>query len=164
MRKATIIALFAVMLAGMAFAGNSGNGCKLEGTWYGEDFFMGSFNVQFHGEGNSTGALHMEITKFNDVFHQLWPDLTGVSHLLGNWKQTGGNSYSFVRQQTWYISGVAVGFSRVYGTMRFTDCNTLESRYTYFENFTMDMDLIEAFPLDPEAYPPGVAHRLLFID
>lgn len=164
MRIITVVALFAVLLAGTAFAGDTGNGCKLEGTWYGEDYFMGSFAIQYHGEGNSTGTLHMEMTKFNDVFHQLWIDLTGVSHLLGNWKQKGDKSYSFVRQQTWYISGAAVGISRVHGTMRFTDCNTLESRYTYFENFTMDMDLYEEFPMDPEAYPPAVAHRLLFKD
>ena len=36
MKIATIIALYVVLLAGTAFAGDNGNGCKLQGTWIGE--------------------------------------------------------------------------------------------------------------------------------
>ena len=166
MRIKTSIMLFTVMLVGTAFAGDKGgNSCKLEGTWYGEDFFLGSFSIQYHGEGNSTGTLDMEITRFNEIFDIVWPELGGASHLRGNWKQTGGNSYSFVRQQTWYDDfGAPAAISRQYGTMRFTDCNTLEARYTYLKVFDLDMELISEEPSDTEGYPPAVAHRLLFMD
>ena len=67
MRITTIIALFAVLVVGSAFAGDNGNGCKLQGTWHGVSPGVGSFVVQYHGTEDNTGTDDTEWIKIDDA-------------------------------------------------------------------------------------------------
>jgi len=136
MRIKMIVALFAVMLAGTAFAGD--NGCKLQGTWIGETpyplpddtpmdptddiYYMLKFFTVYHGTGDTEGT---------DVIEWINPvpgPSIGWSNVRGIWKKIGPNKYSYTA--IGYMFNVATGdivqIVRHGGTKLLTDCNTME--------------------------------------
>ena len=104
MRIATIISLFAVMLAGTAFAGDNGNGCKLQGTWIGETpyplpdetpmdptddaSYILTFFAAYHGTGDNEG------TEVLEWINPVPAPGIGWSNVGGIWKKVGPNQYS----------------------------------------------------------------------
>ena len=138
MRIATIIVLFGLMLAGTAFAGDDGNGCKLQGTWIGETPYPSPDNIQymlkffsvFHGTGDTVGT---EVTEWiNPV-----PDPgTAWSNPRGVWEKSGPKQYKYTKRG--YIYAAANGAILVVvkhtGTFTLVDCNTLvvDTNVEYF--------------------------------
>ena len=145
MRITTIIALFAVMLAGMAFAGDSGNGCKLQGVWtvgVADEWILSTFT--FHGTGDNEGTFVQEVINDLGGFLGLppgWGNPLGVvipnaryTVHPGIWAKTGPNTYKaksqgYVVQRTevldTYFDNVALVFLDNF-SITLTDCNTAE--------------------------------------
>jgi hypothetical protein len=145
MRRATIIALFAVMLAGTAFAGDNGNGCKLQGTWITDvtwpagdgsgDYTLKMF-ITFHGTGDNDGTLELDYANPWPGSGLLWTINRGV------WKKSGGNTYRY----TYYVAlademGNLLGALRHDGTATLQDCNTM--------HLVEEMVLVDPQTLEP---------------
>ena len=161
MRKATIIALFAVMLAGTAFTGDNGNGCKLQGTWIFDtpwvagdgsgDYTLKTF-ITFNGNGTGDDDGTLELDYANP-----WPG-SGLLWTInrGVWKKSGGNNYKY----TYYVAlademGTVYGTLRHNGTATLQDCNTL---YIVEESILVDPVTLE--PIIP-IVSWGVGERTL---
>ena len=161
MRIATTIALFGLMLLGTAFAGDDGNGCKLQGTWYSvaTDNDSNSFVVQYYGTGDTEGTDDSEWVKIGNAWKAL--GIARLSNTRGLWKKTGPNTYSSVLLTFAYnAEGQIIAITRNYGIKKLVDCNTMEYRGTFTEYLNFNMDVWYSFPDDPEA-PPTIAHRML---
>jgi hypothetical protein len=138
MRIKTIIALFVILLAGTAFAGDNGNGCKLQGTWIGElpyplpddtpldptddTYYMLKFFATYHGTGDNEGT---------DVLEWINPvpaPGTSWSNARGIWKKSGPNTYKYTIQGHIFDAetGDILTVVRHVGTKTLTDCNTME--------------------------------------
>ncbi|MBN1567198.1 MAG: hypothetical protein JXA73_05100 [Acidobacteria bacterium] len=145
MRITTIIALFAVMLAGTAFAGDSGNGCKLQGVWTvgaADEWILSTYT--FQGTGDNEGTFVQEIINDLGGFLALPPELGNPLGVVipnarytvrpGIWAKTGPNTYKtksqgYVVQRTeafgTHFDNVALVFLDNL-TITLTDCNTAE--------------------------------------
>jgi hypothetical protein len=136
MRITIIIALFVVLLAGTAFAGDKGSGCKLQGTWIGETpyylaggpgFYMLKFFVTYHGAGDNEGTEVIDwINPVPAPGHE-WSNARGV------WEKIGPNKYRYTAYTYGYdeATGDLVEIFRHGGIKHLTDCNTLEATATY---------------------------------
>jgi hypothetical protein len=161
MRVATIIALFAVMLAGTAFAGDNGNGCKLQGTWYGAMPGAGSFVVQYYGTGDNTGTDDTEWIKIDDALIAM--GFARASHSRGVWTKTGPNTYTSVLLTFYYdAAGQIIWIGRSHGVKKLTDCNTMEYRGTFTEVLNPDMSVAYCYPNDPNVVSD--VHRMVLED
>ena len=161
MRIATTIALFGLMLLGTAFAGDDGNGCKLQGTWYSvaTDNDSNSFVVQYYGTGDTEGTDDSEWVKIGNAWKAL--GIARLSNTRGLWKKTGPNTYSSVLLTFLYdAEGQLMLISRNYGVKKLIDCNTMEYRGTFTEYLNLYMNVFFSFPDDPTA-PPTIAHRMV---
>lgn len=137
MKIATIIALFAVVFTGSAFAAGNGNGCKLQGTWVGETpyplpddtpldssddtYYMLRFFSTFHGIGDNEGT---EVAEWANAV----PDPgTSWSNARGVWKKSGPNQYTYTKIGYIYdtVNGDILFAVRHAGTLTLTDCNTI---------------------------------------
>ena len=110
MKVKIIVTLFAVMLLAVsAFAGDNGNGCKLQGTWIGETpyalpdntpndpsddvYYMLKFFSVFHGTGDNEGT---EVTEFINPVPA--PGTTwGNGGARGVWEKSGSNQYKYTK-------------------------------------------------------------------
>jgi hypothetical protein len=129
MRIITIVALFAVILAGTAFAGDSGNGCKLQGTWMGEapyplaggpNYYMLKMFVVYNGTGDTEG------TEVSEWINPVPTPGTSWSNARGVWVKSGPHKYKYTKLGYSYDqeSGDIVEVLRHTGTITITDCNT----------------------------------------
>jgi hypothetical protein len=132
-------ALFAVMLTGIAFAGNSGNGCKLQGVWImgqASDWYLTTFT--FQGTGDNEGTFVEEIINDAGYVWPMWfPGLFSNTHYTvyrGIWAKTGPNTYKsksqgYIVQRTetgnGHMDQVALSLLDS-GKITLTDCNTAE--------------------------------------
>ena len=159
MKIATIIALFVVLLAGTAFAGDSGNGCKLQGTWTGElpyylaggpDLYMLKFFVTYHGTGDNEGTEVLEWINPVPVPGQSWSNMRGI------WKKVGPNKYSYSGYVYGFdkATGAITAIMRHGGTILLTDCNTMEVNMTS-EILAPDMTPLMCIG------SPAIFHRML---
>ena len=159
MRIATIIALIAVLLTGTALAGDSENGCKLPGTWYGVAPGMGTFVLAYSATGDNTGTDITEWVKLDPALQGL--GIAKVSSSRGIWTKTGPKTYDFVILTFFYLANGEVALiSRSHGVKNFTDCNTVEVRGTFVEYLTPDW---EVWYTAPDA-TFAVSHRLVLED
>ena len=132
MRAKIFIALCAVLfVAGTVFAGDNGNGCKLQGTWISDgpfpagdgsgDYTLKQFTTFYgNGTGDNDGTLQLDYANPWPGEGLLWTINRGV------WKKSGGNSY----KTRVYCSlademGNIYGIVRYDGTVTIQDCNTL---------------------------------------
>jgi hypothetical protein len=113
-----------------AMAQNSGNGCKLQGTWIGEtpyplpgnpDFVLKFFST-YQGTGDTEGTDVLEwINPLPDP-GTTWANPHGV------WTKSGPNRYKYTLLG--FITDAATGnvlvIARHVGTKTLTDCNTME--------------------------------------
>jgi hypothetical protein len=132
MRIITVVALFAVMLAGTAFAGDSGNGCKLQGTWTAEvpyphptnesGWYWLKFYETFHGTGDNEGTVVL------DFINPVPGTGYGWSPGRGNYEKVGPNKYSYTMDVYVYdtTTGDIVGIGRHVAMATLKDCNTIE--------------------------------------
>jgi hypothetical protein len=139
MRITTIIALFVILLAGTAFAGDNGNGCKLQGTWIGEIpyllpddtpldptddvYYMLKLFVTYNGTGDNEG------TEFMDWINPVPPPGHSWSNARGIWKKVGPNMYSWTAYGYEFddATGDIVYILRHGGIKHLMDCNTIEA-------------------------------------
>ncbi|MBN1567847.1 MAG: hypothetical protein JXA73_08355 [Acidobacteria bacterium] len=141
MRKATIIALFCLMLTGIAIAGDSGNGCKLQGTWIGEvpmppftnpdgSVFMSTFMVTYHGTGDNKGT---EVVEWINLPPGFLPKGVSASMERGVWEKSGPNRYDYTTlvYRIWDATGQIVLILRASGTKILIDCDTMSLETTY---------------------------------
>jgi hypothetical protein len=142
MKTTTIFVLFALVLAGTAFAGDNGNGCKLLGTWVGEmpyphpegGYYTLKFFGVYHGTGDNNG------TDVLDWINSIPDPGTKWSSGRGVWEKAGPNQYRYTLlghifdAQTGEIMAVV----RHVGLKTLTDCNTMEV-ITRVEYLTPDM-------------------------
>ncbi len=160
MRTATMIALFAVMLAGTAFAGDSGNGCKIQGTWVGElpqqlPDGSGIYSLKFFSVSQGTGDT--EGTDLTEWINPVPAPGTSWSNVRGIWKKSGPKTYSFTGTGYIYLTstGTIVAAIRHTGTATLIDCDTMEIKESVE---TLDADM------KPIACVPGIVltvHRAL---
>ena len=150
MRTKIMIVLFAVLLAGTAFAGDNGNGCKLQGTWIGEVpyplpdetpmdptddvYYMLKFFAAYHGTGDNEG------TEVLEWINPVPAPGIGWSNIRGIWKKVGPNQYSYTAKGFFFnkATGAIVMVVRWGGTKHLTDCNTMEAT-SIIEYLTPDM-------------------------
>jgi hypothetical protein len=146
MRVVTIFGLFAVLLMGTAFAGDSEKGCKLQGVWttgVASDWFLSTFT--FQGTGDNEGTYVMEIIndlggwlalplEFGNPLGEIIPNARYTVR-PGIWTKTGPKTYQtkaqgYVVQRTemfgTYVDSVAVVFLDKL-TITLKDCNTAEA-------------------------------------
>jgi len=148
MKAKTIIVFFVVLfVAGTVFAGDNGNGCKLQGIWMVDvqwaagdgsgNYTLKSFYA-FHGNGtgDNDGTIELE-------YENPWPG-SGLLWTInrGVWKKSDGNNYKY----TYYVAlademGTIYGALRHNGTATLQDCNTL---YIVEESI-----LVDPVTLDP---------------
>jgi hypothetical protein len=148
MRITTIIVLFGVLLAGTAFAGDNGNGCKLQGTWLWEmsyplpgfPDFMLKFWATYIGTGDNEGA---EIVEWINLPGS--PDIS-YSTARGVWKKSGPNEYDYtmIGFGTDVETGTVFLVQRSSGKKTLTGCNKMEAT-SVFE--FLDPDTME--PMGP---------------
>jgi hypothetical protein len=145
MRIITVVALFAVMLAGTAFAGDNGNGCKLIGTWIGEtpyplldnpDFVL-KFWLTYIGTGDNEGTEIVEWINFPHAPEVVYIGPRGV------WQKSGPNKYDYTMLS--FSSDLTTGqilfpVQRTSGTKTLTGCNTMEATlvYEFLDPVTME--------------------------
>jgi len=132
MKIRILVVLIAVMLTGTAFAGDSDNGCKLQGTWTGEmpyllaggpDYYMLKFFTTYHGTGDNEG------TEVMDWINPVPAPGTEWSNVRGVWKKVGPNKYSYTGYGYMFdkATGDVVMILRHGGIKHLTDCNTMEA-------------------------------------
>jgi hypothetical protein len=165
MRIITVVALFAVMLAGTAFAGDNGNGCKLQGTWVWEfpfplpwdENFALKYLITYMGTGDNVGT---DITEPLNSDFLYGPDLS-LSNSHGIWVKSGPNQYDYtlIGYVTDRASGTIVAGTSTSGTKILTSCNTAEANAVTVPLIPGTMEP------DPNSEPSyvgsGVGHRLL---
>jgi hypothetical protein len=157
MKTKTIILLFVVvLLVGTAFAGDSPNGCKLQGTWYGVIPGAGAFVVQYHGTGDNNGTDDTEWVKLDDAL--LGMGISRASNSRGVWTKTAPNIYNSTLLTFWYdADGQIAMITRAHGTKLLTDCDTMEYKGTFIEVLDFDMNVLYWYP-DPSI---GEVRRVL---
>jgi hypothetical protein len=165
MRIITVVALFAVMLAGTAFAGDSGNGCKLQGTWVWEfpfplpwdENFALKYLITYMGTGDNEGTDITEPLN-SDFFYG--PDLS-LSSSHGIWVKSGPGQYDYtvVAYVADRASGIIVAGSMTSGTKILTGCNTAEATAVTIPLIPGTMEPVPG--AEPTFVGSGVGHRLL---
>jgi len=126
-----------------ATAGNSGNGCKLQGAWMGETSyplpgnpgFMLKFFVTYHGTGDNDGTATLEWINPRPDPGTSWSNARGV------WTKSGPNMYEY----NYFVfsvddaTGTILSVSRHAGTKTLTDCNTMAvtGSYEFLDPVTM---------------------------
>ncbi len=145
MKITAISVLVVLMLAGMAFAGDEGNGCKLEGTWIvggPNDWWLTTETFQGKGDNIST-FLYESATDLGGWF-ALPPGVGNpvgvqipnarVTLRNGIWAKTGPNTYK-TRSQGYVVQkidfyGITVEIPALVfldtQTITLKDCNTAE--------------------------------------
>jgi hypothetical protein len=146
-RITTIIALFDVLVVGSAFAGDNGNGCKLQGTWHGVSPGVGSFVVQYHGTEDNTGTDDTEWIKIDDAL--LAMGLVRASYSHGIWTKTGRNTCNSVLLTFYNADGQIAWIGRSHGVKKLIDCNTMEYTGTFTEILNPDMSVAYCYENDP---------------
>jgi hypothetical protein len=163
MKVKIIVTLFAVMvLAVSAFAGDSGNGCKLQGTWLwatpypvpGNPDFILKFWATYIGTGDNEGT---ELVEWINYPAPLASSLIGPR---GVWAKAGPNKYDYTmigfvsQKETGTIEQLVVHK----GTKTLTGCNTMTATdvIQYFNPDTME-------PITPpiDLGSAGIASRVL---
>jgi hypothetical protein len=156
MKAKIFVALFAIMLAGTAFAGDSGNGCKLQGTWLYNASTPLVDNLRFwatyNGTGDNDGTEIVEYINYPQNF-------VSYSTARGVWKKSGPNKYDYTMIDflIYRETGEIVTVTRYTGTKTMIDCNTIEG--TIWSE-ALDPDTME--PNTPPVYGgTGIGHRIL---
>jgi hypothetical protein len=136
---ATILAISTLVVLPLwhidAAAGNSGNGCKLQGAWIGEALyplpgnpgFMLKFFMTYHGTGDNDGTATLEWINPRPDPGTSWSNARGV------WAKSGPNTYqyNFFAFSVDDGTGTILGVSRHAGTATLTDCNTIAVTGSY---------------------------------
>ncbi len=161
MRITLVVALFAVVLAGTAFAGDSGNGCKLQGSWLGRIPTGGIYIVTYHGTGDNEGTDDLEWITGSPTLFGVFPYATSVSSNRGVWAKAGPNKYDFTLLQVGLNADQNIEYiARYSGTKILTDCNTMEVRILAVEILSPeDLQPLACIPMDPNT-PPTIARRI----
>jgi len=152
MRIAAFFALVAVMLAGTAFAGDSGNGCKLQGTWYGDAPDFSRWIANYHGAGANEGTSDLEF------INPILPPGTSLSSARGVWAKSGPSTFDYTL--IYFLSdagGNIILAIRDSGVKTLTDCNTME--ITNCTNY-VDPETLEPYP-GPCVPSTATARRVL---
>jgi len=157
--------LLAVVLAGTAFAGDSGKGCKLQGTWLWEfpfplpwdENFAFKYLVTYMGAGDNEGTDITEPLN-SDFFYG--PDLS-LSSSHGIWVKSGPGQYDYtvVAYVADRASGTIVAGSMTSGTKILTGCNTAEATAVTIPLIPGTMEPVPG--AEPTFVGSGVGHRLL---
>jgi hypothetical protein len=161
MRMTIVIALFAFVLAGTAFAGDSNNGCKVQGTWIGETpyplpssgYYMLKFVITYQGTGDTEGTVRMEFANPIPMPGTLW---SSAAH--GVWAKTGPNTYKYTELGFIYdaMTGEILTIVRHIGRATIKTCNEAE--------FTGTTEYLnpDYTPQYPGCIPiTGLVHRVL---
>ncbi len=133
-----------VFAAGMPilFAGDSGNGCKLQGSWLGEVTLLNSdvtvkFVSTYFGTGDNNGTEEVAFINMPPVF-------PGTSYRgdHGVWTKSGPNRYDFT-ELAFIVNdatNAVILVQRASGTKILTDCDTLTADATleYLDPATME--------------------------
>jgi hypothetical protein len=161
MKIITVVALFAVLLAGTAFAGDNGNGCKLQGTWTAEvqyphptnesGWYWLKFFATYHGTGDNEGTWAVDWINPVPFPGQAWSNGRGI------WKKVGPNKYSYTALVHGFdtTTGDTRGGMRWAGIMELTACNTINVTGSW-QGF--DPDMIPETPCYPAIF---TLHRML---
>ena len=129
MKAKIFVMLFAVMLVGTAFAGDSGKGCKLQGTWVGElpyplaggsSYYMLKMFIVYTGTGDTEGT---EVTEW---INPVPAPGTAWSNGRGVWAKSGPHRYNYTKMVYAFNTenGDILPSIRHTGTITLTDCNT----------------------------------------
>jgi hypothetical protein len=156
-----VSALLALPLWQKAEAGDSGNGCKLQGSWLGRLPTGETYIVTYHGTGANEGTDDLEWITGSPTFFGMFPNATSASANRGVWAKTGPNKFDFTLLQVGLNANQQVEYIAQYsGTKILTDCNTMEVRTTAIEILSpADLQPLVCIPMDPSA-PPTIAHRI----
>ena len=153
MKVKIMVTLFAVMLLAVsAFAGGSGNGCKLQGTWIGETPYPnpdGSYyNLRFFITINGTGDN--EGTAVTEWVNPIPDPGTSWSNVKGIWEKSGPNRYEVMKIGHIYNnqSGNIMFVIRHRDTVNLTDCNTGKASVAVEYLSYPDMEPIMCIPME----------------
>jgi hypothetical protein len=156
MKAKILVVLFAVMLAGTAFAGDSGNGCKLQGTWLWNMPTPISDNLRFwatyNGTGDNDGTEIVEYINYSQ-------NIASYSTARGVWKKSGPNKYDYTMIDFLFLrdTGDILAVTRYTGTKTMIDCNTIEA--------TAWTEVLDPETMEPITPPTGggiaTGHRIL---
>jgi len=157
MRITTIIALFAVLLAGTAFAGDNdkGQGCKLQGTWlYVTSAYVENLRLwaTYNGTGDNDGTEIVEYINYPQ-------NVVSYSTARGVWKKSGPNKYDYTMIDFLFLreTGELLAVTRYTGTKTMTDCSTIEAT-SWVE--ALDPDTMEPM-MEPFYMGTSTGHRIL---
>lgn len=130
------VAVFTLGLAipGAAFAGGNGNGCSIQGTWFGvqdlEDKVPSGWVVTAVGQSQNHGFNVLEFPTYDSSFGGIFPVLHHSAN-RGVWERINGNTfrYSFMSILAGEVDGVRfpLYYVRVSGTATLSnDCMSEE--------------------------------------
>lgn len=82
-----------------AIAENAGQGCTLQGTWFGvvspDDTTLTGWMVTAAGKSANEGTNNLEYPTFDPTFGGMFPTAARLSTLRGAWERTGGNTFAY---------------------------------------------------------------------
>ncbi len=89
----------ALAIPGLAMAGGQGQGCKLQGTWFGVDSLetkmLTGWMVTATGKSADHGTNNLEFPVFDTTLDNNFPTAVDLSSMRGAWHRTGGNTFDY---------------------------------------------------------------------
>ena len=184
MKKVAILAFIAVMLTGIALAGDNGNGCKLQGTWTsGGPYDWWLMTITFEGTGDNNGTYVEEV--INDLgawlnpppelwfFNPMHPVTIPNAHYTvrrGNWVKTGPKTYK-AKSQGYVVQKIEIpefpGFK--YDSVALVFLDNLTITLKDFNTAEFEVETPYFFPGETDSFytwstiegEPGIMKRLL---
>ncbi len=100
--KITRIALVGIIAAALAAPGVAmagGQGCKMQGTWFGVDSYenklLTGWMVTATGKSADHGTNNLEFPVFDPTLNGTFETAVRLSSLRGAWHRTGGNTFNY---------------------------------------------------------------------